>query len=129
MSVISMPLSKALHMSYTVSAAADTPTSASISTPVWAVVVTREVSSTPFLHSRAVTSMCVNGTPVPLQIQILDCSTPGKDIDPLSLGNIRPLGANHQEAVRQRQRHDVAGPLPAQLCDSRLPAFPVYARR
>src|SRR6266403_4767282 len=212
MSVISMPLSRALHMSYTVSAAADTATSASISTPAWDVVVTREATSTPFLHSRAVTSMCVSnsgcqrgihsavrfaaaipairaisrGFPlgsfccrrarntaggirtkplatavrsvtafavtstmatsprfrkcvsfrispkvvgarhaVPLPMSTLYRAAPRQDVHPLAHGNLRSLGANHQEGVSQRQRNDIARPLPGQLRDSRFPALPL----
>ena len=48
-------------MSYTVRAATLAATSASISTPVAAVVVTFEAMATPFSHSSARTSMCVSG--------------------------------------------------------------------
>src|SRR5258705_9371315 len=54
--------------------------------------------------------------------------SPRKDIYPLVRSNIWPLRANYQEAVRQRQRDDVAGSLPAQLCYPRLPALPFDPR-
>src|SRR5438445_51885 len=57
-----MPLSRALHMSYTVRAATLAATSASISTPVTAVVVTFEAMVTPFSHSRIRTSTCERGS-------------------------------------------------------------------
>jgi len=59
---ISMPLSSALHMSYTVSAATLAATSASISTPVSAMVLTFVVIETPFSHTRRVTAMCDTAT-------------------------------------------------------------------
>ena len=57
-----MPLSSALHMSYTVSAATLAATSASISTPVSAVVFTLVAIETPFSHTRRVTAMCDSAT-------------------------------------------------------------------
>src|SRR5262249_566724 len=53
---ISIPLSNPLTMSKVVRAATLTATSASISTPVSAVVVTLESIATPFSHSRTFTS-------------------------------------------------------------------------
>ena len=49
-------------MSYTVSAATLAATSASISTPVSAVVFTFVAIETPFSHRRRVTAMCDSGT-------------------------------------------------------------------